>query len=59
MKIYSVYINNTDPIWSDDMKLRVNASGHVLHAYVNGKYLGKKFKNRFSFYYSFYNITVN
>ncbi|KAM3286597.1 beta-galactosidase 15 [Capsicum chacoense] len=38
----NVDINNTDPIWSDDMSLRVNGSGHVLHTYVNGKYLGSK-----------------
>lgn len=26
------------------MNLRVNASGHVLHAYVNGQYIGKKLR---------------
>ncbi|WCJ28381.1 Beta-galactosidase [Euphorbia peplus] len=36
----SVHIKKDDPIWSDDMTLRVNGSGHILHAYVNGKYIG-------------------
>ncbi|KAF8403186.1 hypothetical protein HHK36_011283 [Tetracentron sinense] len=36
----SVKIDEDDLIWSKDMTLRVNTSGHVLHAYVNGKYIG-------------------
>ncbi|KAI3775622.1 hypothetical protein L1987_50203 [Smallanthus sonchifolius] len=34
-----VKIVEHDPIWSDDMRLRVNCTGQVLHAYVNGDYL--------------------
>ncbi|XP_065849772.1 beta-galactosidase 15-like [Euphorbia lathyris] len=38
----SVHIKKSDPIWSKDMTLRVNGSGHILHAYVNGKYIGSQ-----------------
>ncbi|KAH6828560.1 beta-galactosidase 7 [Perilla frutescens var. hirtella] len=31
-----------DFIWSRNMSIRVNGTGHVLHAYVNGKYIGSK-----------------
>ncbi|KAK3183778.1 hypothetical protein Dsin_031064 [Dipteronia sinensis] len=33
-----VFLNENDPLWSDDMILHVNGSGHVLHVYVNGEY---------------------
>ncbi|GKV24703.1 hypothetical protein SLEP1_g34286 [Rubroshorea leprosula] len=36
-------LDEKDPIFTgENMTLRVNATGHVLHAYVNGKYLGSK-----------------
>ncbi|KAF2287107.1 hypothetical protein GH714_038216 [Hevea brasiliensis] len=38
----SVHLKKDDPIWSRDMSLRVNGSGQILHAYVNGKYLGSQ-----------------
>ncbi|KAF3439717.1 hypothetical protein FNV43_RR17995 [Rhamnella rubrinervis] len=39
----SVNLKEDDPIWAtDNMTLRVNVSGHVLHAYVNGKYIGSE-----------------
>ncbi|KAK6941269.1 D-galactoside/L-rhamnose binding SUEL lectin domain [Dillenia turbinata] len=40
----NVNLKEKDPIWSNDMSLRVNATGHVLHAYVNGDYIGTTFK---------------
>ncbi|CAH1432299.1 unnamed protein product [Lactuca virosa] len=33
------YLTKNDPVWSDDMSLIVNATGQVLHVYVNGEYL--------------------
>ncbi|XP_074317084.1 beta-galactosidase 15-like isoform X2 [Silene latifolia] len=35
-----VNLDKNDIIWSDDMRIRVNSSGHVLHIYVNGQDLG-------------------
>ncbi|CAI9782706.1 unnamed protein product [Fraxinus pennsylvanica] len=35
----SVNLEKDDPIWTDNMSIRVNATGHILHAYVNGDYL--------------------
>ncbi|KAF2287092.1 hypothetical protein GH714_038117 [Hevea brasiliensis] len=35
----SVHLKKDDSIWSRDMSLRVNGSGQILRAYVNGKYL--------------------
>lgn len=37
--MHSFYLTKNDPVWSDDMSLRVNATGQVLHVYVNGEYL--------------------
>ncbi|KAI4357584.1 hypothetical protein L6164_001523 [Bauhinia variegata] len=37
--ITSVDINKTDLIWDKEIKLRVNTTGHGLHAFVNGLYL--------------------
>ncbi|KAJ8543368.1 hypothetical protein K7X08_005891 [Anisodus acutangulus] len=49
----NVYIGKNDPIWSDDMTLRINGSGHVLHAYVNGQYLGSEWATYGIFNYVF------
>ncbi|GFY98543.1 beta-galactosidase 15 [Actinidia rufa] len=38
----SVNIKDDDPIWSDDMSIRVNGTGQILHAYVNGEYIGSE-----------------
>ncbi|KAA8534750.1 hypothetical protein F0562_029808 [Nyssa sinensis] len=38
----SVNIDASDPIWSPNMTLRVNSTGQILHAYVNGKYIGSE-----------------
>ncbi|XP_077219958.1 beta-galactosidase 15-like [Tasmannia lanceolata] len=39
----SVKISKKDPAWSDQMILRVNTTGHVLHAFVNGKLIGSQY----------------
>ncbi|KVH94050.1 hypothetical protein Ccrd_003907 [Cynara cardunculus var. scolymus] len=39
----SVNLDENDPIWSEDMRLRVNCTGQVLHAFVNGEYVGKQY----------------
>ncbi|XP_016485853.1 beta-galactosidase 15-like [Nicotiana tabacum] len=49
----NVYIGKNDPIWSDNMTLRVNGSGHILHAYVNGQYLGSQWATYGIFNYVF------
>ncbi|XP_002516256.2 beta-galactosidase 15 [Ricinus communis] len=49
----SLHIKKDDPVWSSDMSLRVNGSGHVLHAYVNGKHLGSQFAKYGVFSYVF------
>ncbi|XP_042758061.1 beta-galactosidase 15 [Lactuca sativa] len=49
----SVNIDENDPIWSDDMSLRVNCTGQVLHAYVNGEYIGREFVTYGIFHYVF------
>ncbi|XP_022888073.1 beta-galactosidase 15-like [Olea europaea var. sylvestris] len=38
----SVKLDKDDPIWTDDMSIRVNATGHILHVYINGEYLGSQ-----------------
>ncbi|KAL9241788.1 hypothetical protein vseg_015854 [Gypsophila vaccaria] len=41
--ITSVNLDKKDIIWSNDMRIRVNSSGHVLHIYVNGQNLGYEY----------------
>ncbi|KAI9114113.1 hypothetical protein K1719_014763 [Acacia pycnantha] len=36
----SLQLDKIDLIWSDDMSLRINASGQVIHAYLNGQRIG-------------------
>ncbi|XP_057767562.1 beta-galactosidase 15-like [Salvia miltiorrhiza] len=38
----SVDLKKNDIMWSHNMSLRVNGTGHILHAYINGKYVGSK-----------------
>ncbi|KAI4313742.1 hypothetical protein L6164_026698 [Bauhinia variegata] len=38
-------VKKTDPIWGKEVKLRVNTSGHGLHAFVNGGYVGSQYAN--------------
>lgn len=40
MVLDSVNLDKNDPVWSKNMSLRVNGTGHVLHAFVNGEYIG-------------------
>ncbi|KAJ1378444.1 Glycoside hydrolase, family 35 [Sesbania bispinosa] len=41
--ITSVDIKEDDPIWSKDLKLRVNTNGHVLHVFVNEGHAGSHY----------------
>ncbi|KAK7405319.1 hypothetical protein VNO78_06537 [Psophocarpus tetragonolobus] len=41
--ITSVDVSDSDPIWSNDTKLRVKTNGHVLHVFVNGGQAGYKY----------------
>ncbi|KAK4275719.1 hypothetical protein QN277_018755 [Acacia crassicarpa] len=38
--INSLQLGKDDPVWSDEMSLRINASGQVIHAYLNGHHIG-------------------
>lgn len=37
-------LKQDDPIWSDNMTILVNGTGHVVHVYVNGEFLGSDWK---------------
>ncbi|KAM7259894.1 hypothetical protein ACFE04_015635 [Oxalis oulophora] len=39
-----VDLSENDPIWSDNMRLRIHGSGHVFHVYVNGNHLGSQWE---------------
>ncbi|KDP33931.1 hypothetical protein JCGZ_07502 [Jatropha curcas] len=48
-----------DPILSHDLSLRINGSGHIIHAYVNGNYIGSEWAKYGVFNYVFEkNITL-
>ncbi|KAJ7946663.1 Beta-galactosidase [Quillaja saponaria] len=49
----SVNLKADDPIWSDNMTLRINGSGHILHAYVNGEYVASQWATYGIFNYVF------
>ncbi|KAL2530667.1 Beta-galactosidase 7 [Forsythia ovata] len=49
----SLNVDKDDPIWTDDMSIRVNATGHILHAYVNGEYLDSQWATYGIFNYVF------
>lgn len=53
--MYRVDLKKDDLIWSgaDNLTLRVNATGQILHAYVNGKYLGSQWARYDVFNYVF------
>ncbi|KAF7801334.1 beta-galactosidase 15-like [Senna tora] len=38
--ITKLHLDKKDPIWSDDMSLRINGCGHVIYAFVNGQHIG-------------------
>ncbi|XP_068664869.1 beta-galactosidase 15-like [Aristolochia californica] len=38
-----VRIEKSDPIFNNEVTLRVNSSGHVLHAFFNGKFVGSQY----------------
>jgi len=33
-------INQKDPVWTNNTILRINGTGHVIHAFVNGEHIG-------------------
>jgi hypothetical protein len=35
-----VSLKEDDPIWGDNMTLRITGSGQVLHVFVNGEFIG-------------------
>ncbi|QCD80206.1 beta-galactosidase [Vigna unguiculata] len=35
-----LHLKHDDPVWSENMSLRINGSGHVIHAFVNGEHIG-------------------
>ncbi|KAI3458993.1 hypothetical protein Pfo_015656 [Paulownia fortunei] len=49
----SLDLDKNDAVWSDDMSLRVNGTGHVMHAYINGQYLGSQWSTYGVFNYVF------
>ncbi|KAL7096126.1 hypothetical protein ACP275_10G064100 [Erythranthe tilingii] len=49
----SVKLEKKDPIWSRNMTLRVNGTGQVMHAYINGDYLGSQWATSGVFNYVF------
>ncbi|KAJ7979214.1 Beta-galactosidase [Quillaja saponaria] len=51
----SVDLKEDDPLWSDNMTLRINGTGHILHTYINGEYLGSKWATYGVFNYHFEN----
>lgn len=40
MFFYSVQLSKDDPILSGNMTLRINETGYILHAFVNGELTG-------------------
>ncbi|KAK4419298.1 Beta-galactosidase [Sesamum alatum] len=38
----SVDINEDDPIWGEEVSVRVQCDCHILHAFFNGKHIGSK-----------------
>lgn len=36
-----LHVKHDDPIWSENMTLKINGSGHVIHAFVNGEHIGR------------------
>ncbi|KAG6588101.1 Beta-galactosidase 7, partial [Cucurbita argyrosperma subsp. sororia] len=47
----SVHLKKTNLIWSNDTTLRINGSGHVLHAFVNGEHIGSQWATNGIFNY--------
>ncbi|RDX58412.1 hypothetical protein CR513_62274, partial [Mucuna pruriens] len=33
-------LKHDDPVWSENMTLRINGSGHAIHVFVNGEHIG-------------------
>jgi len=40
-------LDQSDPVLSGNMSLRINGSGHVIHAFVNGEHIGNVNYNQY------------
>ncbi|KAL0402362.1 UNVERIFIED_CONTAM: Beta-galactosidase 15 [Sesamum latifolium] len=49
----SLHLGKDDPVWSDQMRIRVNGTGHVMHAFINGEHLGSQWATYGVFNYKF------
>ncbi|KAL7224940.1 hypothetical protein ACSBR1_026261 [Camellia fascicularis] len=49
----SLHIKKDDPIHSHNISIRVNGTGQVLHAYINGEYIGSEWATYGIFHYFF------
>ncbi|XP_011000544.1 PREDICTED: beta-galactosidase 15-like [Populus euphratica] len=49
----SVSLKEDDPIWGDNMTLRITGSGQVLHVFVNGEFIGSQWAKYGVFDYVF------
>ncbi|XP_057983261.1 beta-galactosidase 7-like [Malania oleifera] len=49
----SVKIDKNNPDWGNEITLRVNTSGHVLHAFVNGKHIGSQWSKNGTYKFVF------
>ncbi|KAJ4955330.1 hypothetical protein NE237_012113 [Protea cynaroides] len=49
----NVNLDTQDPIFGQNMSLRVNTTGHVLHAFVNGKHVGSQWDQTGGAYFVF------
>ncbi|CAI9100770.1 OLC1v1037937C1 [Oldenlandia corymbosa var. corymbosa] len=56
----SLNLDKNDPIWTKNMSLRVNGTGQIMHAFVNGEYLGSDWAMYGTFQKSFEkNVNLN
>ncbi|XP_051132245.1 beta-galactosidase 15-like isoform X1 [Andrographis paniculata] len=49
----SVKLDKDDPVLCPKMSLRVNETGHVIHAFVNGEHIGSEWASYGVFHYNF------
>ncbi|KAK4430888.1 Beta-galactosidase 15 [Sesamum alatum] len=49
----SLDLSEEDLVWSDDMRIKVNGTGHVMHAFINGDHLGSQWATYGVFNYKF------
>ncbi|KAL2227770.1 beta-galactosidase 15-like [Sesamum indicum] len=49
----SLHLGKDDPVWSDEMRIRINGTGHVMHSFINGEHLGSQWATYGVFNYKF------